>query len=128
MTFIALGILEKDGKVLVCRRNRSFFHDNLWEFPTTVVEHGETVEDSLEKWVFEATGVLSACEKAFPALNGPGCRIFPVKMNTLNEKKSLSYYDFCKLLKYKDLRWVNMTFPSVIFIKNEKKLGIFHLG
>lgn len=117
MTFIALGILEKDGKVLVCRRNRAFFHDNLWEFPTTVVEHGETIEDSLEKWVFEAVGVFCACENVLPAFDGPGCRIFPVKMKLPNEKKSLKYYDSCKSLKRKDLYELKLSFPSVIFIK-----------
>lgn len=128
MTFIALGILEKDGKVLVCRRNRTLPYGNLWEFPTTVVELGETIEDSLERWMFEATGLLCSCEKMLPAFNISDFRVFPVKMNRKNEEISLMYYNACKSLKSNELNGLRMSFPSVIFIKKNRKLGIFHLG
>lgn len=122
MTFIALGIIKKDRKVLLCRRSRAFLYGNLWEFPTTVVEPGKTIEDALEQWVFESTGWNCSCENHLLAIDGPNCRIFPVVMSVKNEKKSLQYYDFCKLLKYKELRRFRMSFPSVIFIKSIKNL------
>lgn len=126
--YIALGILEKDGKVLVCRRNRLLPGFRLWEFPTTEVGHGETIEDALERWTFESTGLRCVCSGFLPALDGPGCRIFPVRMACENLFDAVKNADFCKLLKYNELRDFRFSFPSVIFIKWNKKIRFSHFG
>lgn len=122
MMYIALGILEKDGRVLVCRRDRRLPYRHLWEFPTTVVEHGETIEEALEQWIFEFVGMRCVCNGFLPAFDGPGCRIFPVKMVCESELGTLKNTNFRKLLKYNDLRKIAMSFPSVIFVKRNKKI------
>lgn len=122
MMFIALGILEKDGNVLICRRDRTSFCGNMWEFPATVVEHGETIEDSLERWFFESTGLRCVCEKMYPAFDGPSCRVFPVKMKYLSGKIDIRYYKSYKIARYWKLNSVKMPFLCVIFIKRNKKI------
>lgn len=57
MTRVAVGILKKDGKVLVCQRKKGGRYELKWEFPGGKVEPGETVLDCLNRELREELSI-----------------------------------------------------------------------
>ncbi|HEX9615091.1 MAG TPA: NUDIX domain-containing protein, partial [Bacteroidota bacterium] len=53
MTRVAVGILKKDGTILVCQRRRGSRYELKWEFPGGKMEPGESVEDCLQRELTE---------------------------------------------------------------------------
>jgi 8-oxo-dGTP diphosphatase len=49
MTKVAVGILQKDGKLLVCQRKRGSRYGLKWEFPGGKVEPGEDTLECLQR-------------------------------------------------------------------------------
>lgn len=126
--FVGMGIVECEGKVLLCKRNEAMPHGGLWEFPMTSVEDEESVEEAVEQWVFEATGLKMLNAQVLPSFECkmfPNCAFFPVKAAVKTSKIHVFGYDDCKLLNYNKLKRFKMLFPSVIYIKQNKKLDRF---
>ena len=65
---IAVGIVEHGGRVLVRRRLRGAPFAGTWEFPMTPIDFGDTVEHSIESWVFESAGLRVFSGAVGPAL------------------------------------------------------------
>ncbi len=61
MRTVAAGILERDGRILVCRRRADQNHALKWEFPGGKVEPGETPRDALVRELREELGIQSEC-------------------------------------------------------------------
>jgi 8-oxo-dGTP diphosphatase len=59
MTTVVAGILERDGRVLICRRRADQPHPLKWEFPGGKVEAGETAQAALMRELREELGVES---------------------------------------------------------------------
>jgi 8-oxo-dGTP diphosphatase len=59
MTIVAAGILEKDGRILICRRRADQPHAGKWEFPGGKAEAGETPELALVRELREELGIES---------------------------------------------------------------------
>jgi 8-oxo-dGTP diphosphatase len=62
MLQVVAGILERDGRVLICRRTAEQSHPLKWEFPGGKVEDGETPQAALARELTEElaiTGVES---------------------------------------------------------------------
>ena len=59
MTQVVAGILEQDGRVLICRRRSDQAHALKWEFPGGKMEAGETPQESLIRELREELGVES---------------------------------------------------------------------
>lgn len=57
MTQVAAGILEQDGRLLICRRRADQPHPGKWEFPGGKVEPGETPEVALIRELHEELGI-----------------------------------------------------------------------
>ena len=57
MTLVAVAILQKNGKVLVCQRKKGSRYELKWEFPGGKVENGETVHDCLKRELKEELSV-----------------------------------------------------------------------
>lgn len=73
MTQVVAGILEKDGRILICRRRADQPHALKWEFPGGKMEAGESAEAALvrelrEELGIEATGAgqIDSYEFAYP--------------------------------------------------------------
>ncbi|MGD0591619.1 MAG: (deoxy)nucleoside triphosphate pyrophosphohydrolase [Bacteroidota bacterium] len=49
MTEVAVGILRKNGKILICQRKRGGRYELKWEFPGGKLENGETTEQCLRR-------------------------------------------------------------------------------
>ena len=58
MTTVAIGLIERDGAVLIGRRRTDQVHAGKWEFPGGKVEAGETPLAALERELAEELGLV----------------------------------------------------------------------
>jgi 8-oxo-dGTP diphosphatase len=59
MTTVVAGVLEHDGKILICRRRADQAHPLKWEFPGGKLEAGESPEAALIRELSEELGIES---------------------------------------------------------------------
>ncbi len=59
MTTVVAGVLERDGKVLICRRRADQPHPLKWEFPGGKLEAGESPPAALIRELREELGIES---------------------------------------------------------------------
>jgi 8-oxo-dGTP diphosphatase len=59
MTQVVAGILERHGRVLICRRRSDQAHPLKWEFPGGKVEASETPQQALIRELREELGIES---------------------------------------------------------------------
>ncbi len=57
MTEVAVGILRKNRKILICQRKKGGRYELKWEFPGGKLEKGETVEQCLRRELREELAV-----------------------------------------------------------------------
>jgi 8-oxo-dGTP diphosphatase len=57
MKRVVAGVIEKDGKVLVCQRTRHQTMPLKWEFPGGKIEEGEQPRDALRRELEEELGI-----------------------------------------------------------------------
>ena len=57
MTVVVAGVLERDGKILICRRRADQPHPLKWEFPGGKIEAGESPEFALMRELREELGI-----------------------------------------------------------------------
>jgi 8-oxo-dGTP diphosphatase len=76
MTHVAAGILEQNGRLLICRRRSDQPHPGKWEFPGGKLEAGETPETALVRELREELGIeagtpveITRYEFAYPGRN-----------------------------------------------------------
>lgn len=60
MLQVVAGIIERDGRILICRRTPKQSHPLKWEFPGGKVENGETPPQALERELEEELGIQHA--------------------------------------------------------------------
>jgi 8-oxo-dGTP diphosphatase len=53
MLQVVAGIIEREGRILICQRTREQSHPHKWEFPGGKVEYGETLEQALARELAE---------------------------------------------------------------------------
>ena len=54
---VVAGVIERQGRVLICQRRKKGRHGLKWEFPGGKVEPGETTRAALERELLEELGV-----------------------------------------------------------------------
>jgi 8-oxo-dGTP diphosphatase len=59
VTAVVAGVLERDGKILICRRRADQPHPLKWEFPGGKLEAGESPEAALVRELREELGIES---------------------------------------------------------------------
>ena len=59
ITTVTAGVIERDGRVLVCRRRADQFHPLKWEFPGGKVEAGEEPAAALGRELREELGITT---------------------------------------------------------------------
>ena len=63
-------ILEKDGKILLVRRNKNPYKGT-WSLPGGYVEYGETVEQAVERELLEECGLKVKIDKLLGVYSDP---------------------------------------------------------
>jgi len=58
MRRVSIAIIEKDGRLLIGRREKHGPLRSLWEFPGGKIEPGETPEECVRREVFEEVGLF----------------------------------------------------------------------
>ena len=59
MIRVAVGILEQDGRVLVCQRKKGARYEMKWEFPGGKVEDGEDLKATLKRELSEELNITA---------------------------------------------------------------------
>jgi 8-oxo-dGTP diphosphatase len=57
MTEVAVGILRRNDKILICQRKKGGRYELKWEFPGGKLEKGETTEQCLRRELFEELAI-----------------------------------------------------------------------
>lgn len=57
MIRVAAAVIERDGRVLIARRNREDPLKHKWEFPGGKIERDETPEECLRRELYEELGI-----------------------------------------------------------------------
>lgn len=65
---MVVGILQKDGKILIRRRQERGIWGGLWELPGTVCLKNQSPEGALKEEFKEAMGLTVTTEKKIPKL------------------------------------------------------------
>ena len=60
MVNVVAAILERDGRILICRRRPDQSHPLKWEFPGGKVEPGETPAEALVRELSEELGIATS--------------------------------------------------------------------
>ena len=70
MTFtdVAIGIVEREGRVLICRRRKDARFGGFWEFPGGKCEASETPSDCLRRELSEEVGLVVEPTHAFTVI------------------------------------------------------------
>jgi 8-oxo-dGTP diphosphatase len=64
MLEVVAGVIEREGRILICRRKAKQSHPLKWEFPGGKVERGETLPAALQRELSEELGIHSiTCEE-----------------------------------------------------------------
>jgi 8-oxo-dGTP diphosphatase len=59
MIQVAVGIIERAGRVLVCQRKKGARYELKWEFPGGKVENGEDPKSALERELLEELNITA---------------------------------------------------------------------
>ena len=62
MTTVAAAVIERDGRILICRRRPEQDHGGEWEFPGGKLEEGESPRDSLRRELREELRIEAQIE------------------------------------------------------------------
>jgi 8-oxo-dGTP diphosphatase len=60
MTCVVAGVMERDGRILICRRRSDQAHPLKWEFPGGKMEAGESPQAALVRELEEELGIECA--------------------------------------------------------------------
>jgi 8-oxo-dGTP diphosphatase len=60
MIQVVAAIIEREGRILICRRTPEQSHALKWEFPGGKLEPGETAEQAVERELEEELGIRGA--------------------------------------------------------------------
>lgn len=99
MVKVVAAILERDGRILICRRTPEQSHPLKWEFPGGKLEPGESPEDALARELEEELGITGAAgqevtryEFAYPG-RSPILLIFIRVTSYTGEPRNLIFHE-----------------------------------
>jgi 8-oxo-dGTP diphosphatase len=65
MTQVAVGVIRRNGKILICQRKKGSRYGLKWEFPGGKLEPGESTLDCLKRELREELSIqIEGCSKA----------------------------------------------------------------
>jgi 8-oxo-dGTP diphosphatase len=101
MRQVVAGIIERDGRVLICRRKPEQWHPLQWEFPGGKVEPGESPEEALARELEEELDIrhstadeITRYEYCYPE-KPPILLIFFRVRTYSGELRNLVFHEMC---------------------------------
>ena len=104
---VVAGVIERDGKVLICRRRADSWHPLKWEFPGGKVEPGEDPPGALARELHEELGIQ--------AVIGAEIANFPYQYSG----RAAIFLRFFRVHEYTG-EIVNRQFAEIVWEKREK--------
>jgi 8-oxo-dGTP diphosphatase len=99
MVQVVAAILEREGRILICRRTPEQSHPLKWEFPGGKVEPGESPSEALARELEEELGIIGAAgeeidryEFAYPG-KSPILLIFIRVLSFRGEPRNLIFHE-----------------------------------
>jgi 8-oxo-dGTP diphosphatase len=127
MLQVVAGVIERDGRVLVCRRTAEQSHALQWEFPGGKVESGEQPAEALARELEEELAIRGATgreiaryEFAYPGKPSVELIFFRV----------LDFEGSPRNLIFHEMRWEPPhALPSFDFVEGDRRfLSVFAAG
>ena len=115
------GILERSGKVLLCKRLPWVRYPGLWELPTFEYDGVGTVEESLEQGLFERLSLKAGNMELLSTQNTRNitdCRTWSYKVSRWTGYPFLSGYGAYRFVSPKNLHGFSMV-PDLVTIVNK---------
>lgn len=113
------GFVHRKGRVLMCKRGSGMLFPGFWEFPTEVLEEGETAEDALERGFFERLTDIPVSLRPAGAVDfscGGGGRLLAYDVELSRNFIHLYGYDDFRWVKLKDMRRLRVLEPHVTLL------------
>lgn len=119
MIQVVAGIIYKDGKILIAKRNLHKDQGGKWEFPGGKVEKGETNEEALKREIKEELDADIEVKEYV----GENEFHYPEKDVKLIFYKANLISDRVKLLEHEDYKWIKIEESSKYdFAEADKKV------
>lgn len=119
MIQVVAGIIYKDGKILIAKRNLKKDQGGKWEFPGGKVEKGETNEEALKREIKEELDADIEVKEYV----GENEFHYPEKDVKLIFYKAKLISDVVKLLEHEDYKWIKIEeFSKYDFAEADKKV------
>ena len=124
MIQVVAALIERDGNILICRRQPWQSHPLKWEFPGGKVELGETSEQALTRELEEELAITNAAgteltryEYAYPGKN-PVELIFYTVRSFAGEPRNLVFHE---------MRWEPAAkLPAFDFLEGDREFLALH--
>lgn len=104
---VTCAIIKHEGRYLICRRAAGQNLAGYWEFPGGKMEPGETVEECLERELFEELGIRTRVSKVVAVTDIPGkgknYRLMALQTELLGGKLELTVHDAVEWVSREDL-------------------------
>jgi 8-oxo-dGTP diphosphatase len=106
MINVAVGIIRKDGSVLLCRRKESVKYPLKWEFPGGKIENGETSADCLRRELSEELAISAIIGEEFHRQQTfyPDAGLFDVRYYWIEAFEGVP-----ENRVFSEIRWINTT-------------------
>ena len=103
MIDVVAGIIKnKEGKILIARRNLTKAQGGLWEFPGGKIEPNETKEDAIVREIKEEFNMDIICDGYFDKKEYE----YPTRTINLIALNCTMVGDFYEVLEHEEIAWI----------------------
>jgi 8-oxo-dGTP diphosphatase len=94
---VTCAVIKQNGLYMICRRAEGQTLAGYWEFPGGKLEEGETIEECLERELFEELGIRTRASQVIAVTDiphsGKNYRLMALQTELLGGKLELTVHD-----------------------------------
>jgi 8-oxo-dGTP diphosphatase len=120
---VTAAVIERDGKVLICRRRADQHHPGKWEFPGGKLEPGEQPAESLRRELHEELGIralpgslITSYDYAYPGRKP--IRLVFFRVAEFAEEPDYSQFDEVRWAAAEDLPGYDFLEGDIEFVRD----------
>lgn len=117
---VTCAIICREGRFLICRRAPGQALAGFWEFPGGKMEAGETIEEGLERELFEELSIRTRASDVIAVTDIPGkgndYRLMALRTEILGGKPVLSVHDAIEWVSRKNFPHYKMAPADEVII------------